>query len=167
MAKRFSVLAIGTTALLMASLIGCSQAPNSKDSAASTEKAATTTAGSSSTSQAGTSTKEEDEYRPVQNVTFPAPGPDPMAMVFQLRRPTGAPIRSEQIRVTYKKDQAVVTTSVGGLKTGLAKDVRTKYEFNPVKSADGKTLWQMVKVSEQNKCQSGHGPEDWSATPCK
>ncbi|NJR58731.1 MAG: hypothetical protein HC769_07670 [Cyanobacteria bacterium CRU_2_1] len=91
-----------------------------------------------------------------------------MAMVFQLRQPVGEPIGSEQIRLNYPAPgKAVVTVVIRGLQDDSVNATRTRYEFQPAPSStDTNRLWQITQVTQQNKCQPGRGPQDWSGELC-
>ena len=162
MAKVFHVLTAGIAAALVASIVGCSSSTPTASTPASPsapgEEVGTTDAGAAS-----------NEFRPVQSATLPAPGADPMAVVFSMRQPLTEPIASEQIRVSYPSpEKAVVMVTRNGLPDDSVKASRTRYEFVPAEgSTDSNKLWEITQVGEQNKCQSGRGPEDWSGELCK
>ena len=174
MVKVLKIVAVGLATTMLASVVACSQgsnseAPNPADTSGSSAEesiAPDQEADSSSAQDSAQDSKDaEESYRTVENVTPPAPGSDPLAMVFGLRQFTGEAIGSEQIKVTYPTpDQAVVVTTVRGLPDDSVSAIRTRYEFKPVEGQTGQ--WQMVKVSEQNKCQAGRGPDDWTAELC-
>jgi hypothetical protein len=157
MAKIFRVFTIGVAATVIASLVGCSDAskPKAADSEAKPAVSASDAAAKGSS-------------RTVENVTV-EPGADPMAMVFQLRKTAETPAGSEQIKLNYPTpDSAVVVTTLTGMQDDAIRAVRTRYEFKPAPAgADGKKLWEVSQVTEQNKCQSGRGSQDWSGDLCK
>lgn len=170
MVKLLNIIAVGLATTTLAVVVGCSQTPQSEapanTSGTAAEESVAATDKENTTAQAETTSEAEDIYRPVENITFPAPGSDPLAMVFGLRQFTGEAIGSEQLKVTYPTpDQAIVVTTVRGLPDDSINAIRTRYEFQPVAEQAGQ--WQMVKVSQQNKCRSGRGPEDWTAELCQ
>jgi hypothetical protein len=108
-----------------------------------------------------------NQYRTVENATLPAPGSDPLEMIFEMRQPDGEAIGSEQIRVSYPTvDQAVVVWVQRGLLDDSVSAMRTRYEFEAIESPDGQQLWQVVNVTQQNKCHSGRGSQDWTGALC-
>lgn len=172
MANVFRVVAAGVMAAMLASAVGCSQvsepetsgstSDNASEQAAEVENEGTTTEAESAST--GTAT----EYRVVENVTFPEPGADPMAMIFELRQSEseGEAIGSDQIRVSYPEpDLAVVVRTVRGLPDDSVSALRTRYVFEPVEK-EGSKVWQIVQVTEQNQCRAGRGSEEWSAETC-
>lgn len=167
MVKFLNIIAVGLATTTLATLVGCSRAPEAEAPAnTSNQESTAATDPENAPTQAEASADAEDIYRPVENITFPAPGSDPLAMVFGLRQFTGEAIGSEQLKITYPTpEQAIVVTTVRGLPDDSINAIRTRYEFQPVAGQTGQ--WQMVKVSQQNKCRSGRGPEDWTAELCQ
>jgi hypothetical protein len=172
MVKVLQIIAVGLATTTLAVVTGCSQASAPDAEAPAQQTSDSATAGSTATTpNEGNGTESdraagaENAYRTVDNVAFPAPGPDPLAMAFSLRQFTGEEIGSEQMKVTYPTpDQAIVVTTVRGLPDDSVSALRTRYEFKAVEGEAGK--WQMVSVSQQNKCQTGRGSEDWTAELC-
>jgi FtsZ-interacting cell division protein ZipA len=108
------------------------------------------------------------EYRIVENAVLPAPGTDPLEMIFELRQPDAEPFGSEQIRVSYPAiDQAVVVWVQRGLMDDSVSAMRTRYEFRKVEGTQGQLLWEVVQVTQQNKCHAGRGSEDWTGALCR
>lgn len=173
MVKVLRAVAVGLASTTLAVLVGCSQASQSEAPAPATNAsdsapAEETTAAEQDNPSAQTeaSSEAENTYRPVENITFPAPGNDPLAMVFGLRQFTGEAVGSEQLKVTYPaSDQAIVVTTVRGLPDDSVNALRTRYEFKSVEGQPGQ--WQMVNVSQQNKCKAGRGSEEWTADLCQ
>lgn len=158
MAKRFFILMAGAAAAIV-SVTGCTQsAPTASAPPAQTEDSPTAEAPAS-----------QSEFRVVENPTLPAPGADPLAMVVSLRQAPAEPIGSEQLRVTYpSQDKAVVTVTQSGLPDDSVKALRTRYELSPAEGgANGEKLWKITQVTQQNRCQAGRGPEDWTGDLCK
>lgn len=173
MANIFRVVAAGVTAAILATAVGCSQVsePEASVSSDNASEQATEPGDEGNTTEAESAQNAtetgEAEYRTVENVTLPAPGSDPMAMVFELREFDGETVGSDQIRVSYPEpDRAVVLRTVRGLPDDSVSALRTRYVFEPVEGEQNGKLWQIVQVSEQNKCRAGRGPEDWSAETC-
>lgn len=170
MAKAFRVVSAGLAAVLLASVVGCSQAPESSNSS-STEPAAEQATADQGTAPDDTANASADaeKARVVEGITPPAPAADPMATVFQLRKFSGETVGSEQIRLNYPApDKAVVTLTVRGLQDDSVKATRTRYEFQPAAGAPaGQPLWELNRVTEQNICQANRGPQDWSGEVCK
>lgn len=171
MAKAFRVLSVGLAATVLASVIGCSQAPESEKPAASGDTTEQTTpADEPAANEAETEgSTAKVAPRQVENVTLPAPTEDPMAAVFQLRQYSGEPIGSERIQLNFPSpDQAVVTKVVRGLQDDSVKALRVRYEFTAADgSTDGKQLWQLSQVTEENICQLDRGPQEWSGELCQ
>jgi len=175
MVKVLQIVAVGLSTTLLATLVGCSQASDRAEAPATSEETTEESIASDSESdnvsaQApvanDAANDSEESYRTVENITLPAPSNDPLAMVVGLRQFSGEPIGSEQIKVNYPApDQAVVVTTVRGLPDDSVNAIRTRYEFEPVAEQPGQ--WQIVKVTQQNKCQSGRGSEDWTAELCQ
>lgn len=110
----------------------------------------------------------DSQYRTVENATLPAPGTDPLAMIFELRQANGEAIGSEQIRVSYPTlDQAVVVWVQRGLADDSVSAIRTRYELRAVNNPDGQQLWQVVNVTQQNKCHAARGSQDWTGALCR
>jgi hypothetical protein len=110
----------------------------------------------------------DSQYRTVENATLPAPGTDPLAMIFELRQADGEAIGSEQIRVSYPTlDQAVVVWVQRGLADDSVSAMRTRYELRAVNNPDGQQLWQVVNVTQQNKCHADRGSQDWTGALCR
>lgn len=168
MAKAFRVVSAGLAAVVLASLVACSQAPESgKSSSAPADGQATADQGTAADDTANSADVEKS--RVVEGITPPAPAADPMATVFQLRKFSGETVGSEQLRLNYPTpDKAVVTLTVRGLKDDSVKATRTRYEFQPAAGASaGQQMWQLARVTEQNICQANRGPQDWSGEVCK
>ncbi|WAL59255.1 hypothetical protein [Thermocoleostomius sinensis] len=167
MIKRSRGLTVILTATALIGLVGCSQpetttrtdAIDTNDSIAQSvdEDAA-----------ADPDPESAEDYRVVENIALPEPGPDPLAMAFQLRQFSGELVGSEQLKVTYSApDRAVVESVVRGLPDDSVRAIRTRYEFEPVASTQGQPTWQLVRVTQQNKCQPGRGSDEWTADLCQ
>jgi hypothetical protein len=163
MNKRLSLFTASIAVAIVTSLASCSKPPETP--AASTTQQTTTTEQTTTADQGST---EKNSFRVVKDVTPPAAAADPIAMVVAVRKAPTEPT-GELIRVNYPApDKAVVTITRNGLSDDSVKATRTRYEFSAADSSSGdQKLWQMSQVTEQNKCQSGRGPEDWSGDLCK
>jgi hypothetical protein len=162
MAKAFHIFTAGiAVALVASSLVSCST--GSKPTASDTAPAQS----AADDAAAPNSSANSKEFRVVDNAELPQPGTDPMAMVFGLRKPDSDPLGSEQIKVTYPDaNKAVVFLTANGLKDDSVSAKRTRYDFESEASSDGTKAWKVVKVSEQNKCQPGRGPQEWTGELC-
>lgn len=164
MIKRSRCLTVGLAATLLIGLVGCSQAETNtatepNDSIAQTVE---------EEAEANPSQEAAGDYRVVENLSLPEPGTDPLAMAFQLRQHTGELVGSEQLKVTYSApDRAVVESVVRGLPDDSVRAIRTRYEFAPAESTQGQPTWQIVRVTQQNKCQPGRGSDKWTADLCQ
>jgi hypothetical protein len=179
MVKRSCYLSMGLAATLLVTLVGCSQAPDNNSAANPDDSIEQTSDADPVAEDAGevgaatdeatdeATANETEDYRVVEDLTIPAPGPDPLATVFQLRSYAGEFVGSEQLKVTYPTpDRAVVESVVRGLPDDSVRAIRTRYEFESV-AVEGKPLWQMVQATEQNKCQPGRGSEEWTGDLCQ
>jgi hypothetical protein len=158
-------------AIIMAVSLGCSDSAIS-NSGTSTRSGAVNEIEESQTAQADVDLEEGVEtvsqYRTVENATLPEPGTDPLAMIFELRQATGEAIGSEQIRVSYPTlDQAVVVWVQRGLADDSVSAMRTRYELRAITNPDGQQLWQVVNVTQQNKCHANRGSQDWTGALCR
>jgi hypothetical protein len=165
MARTAQWLTLGLTAVVFSTLAGCSSPTTSSTAENSSDPAAQQTA------EATDTTKPEGEsktpFRPVDNVTL-QPGSDPMAIVLATRQPSTEPIGSEQIKVNYPApDKAVVTVTKTGLPDDSVAATRTRYEFAPADNSTDTKQWQLVQVTEQNKCQPNRGPQEWTGDLCQ
>lgn len=160
--KRLSLFTAGIAVAIVTSLASCTQTPETP--AASTSQQTTTTE-QTTTAEQGTSGK--NSFRVVKDITLPAPAADPVTMVVAVRKAPTEPV-NELIRVNYPApDKAVVTVTRNGLADDSVKATRTRYEFSQAdSSSDSQKLWELTQVTEQNKCQSGRGPDDWSGDLC-
>lgn len=106
--------------------------------------------------------------RPVENVTL-QPGSDPLAVVFAARQPSSDITGTELIKVAYPTpEKAVVTITKTGLLDDSVAAIRTRYDFKPVEgSAEASKQWQLMQVTEQNKCQPNRGSQDWTGDLCQ
>jgi uncharacterized iron-regulated membrane protein len=134
--------------------------------AATEPKAADATA--EETAEADEAGATKPTSRPVENVTL-QPGPDPLAIVFAARQPSSDITGAELIRVAYPTpEKAVVTVTKTGLLDDSIAAIRTRYDFKPVEgSTEASKQWQLVQVTEQNKCQPNRGSQDWTGDLCQ
>lgn len=158
MAKRFLILMAGAAAIV--AVAGCTQSAPTASAPQEPQTEDTATANA---------TAGQTEFRVVNNATLPPPGADPLAMVVSMRPPDPEPIGSDQIRVTYpSQDKAIVTVTQSGLPDDSIRAKRIRYELAPAEGgANGEKLWKITQVTEQNRCQSGRGPEEWTGDLCK
>jgi hypothetical protein len=157
--KRAKALVLALGFLIAVATAGCTgsqtaQKPAQQNSEPAAEPDAT-----------GQSSAAKTSSRVVENLQL-SPAADPMAMVLTTRQPSTEPTGSEQIRLSYPAaDKAVVVVT----KTGLADDsvaaTRTRYEFAPAEAGTGQ--WQLTQATEQNKCQSGRGSQEWTGELCQ
>lgn len=160
-------------------MTGCSgsNTPTASTETANTEQpaASSETTEPKAADETAKETAEADEAgatkptsRPVENVTL-QPGSDPLAIVFAARQPNSDITGTEQIRVTYPTpEKAVVTVTKVGLLDDSVAATRTRYDFKPVEgSTEESKQWQLVQVSEQNKCQPNRGSQDWTGDLCQ
>ena len=166
MNKRLSLFTAGIAVAIVTSLASCTKTPETPAASNSQQTTAEqTTTEQTTTADQGTSGK--NSFRVVKDITPPAAAADPVAMVVAVRKAPAEPV-NELIRVNYPApDKAVVTITRNGLADDSVKATRTRYEFSEADgSSDGQKLWEMTQVTEQNKCQSGRGPDDWSGDLC-
>ncbi|NJO77998.1 MAG: hypothetical protein HC827_05380 [Cyanobacteria bacterium RM1_2_2] len=172
MAKLAHWFTIGATSAVLL-MTGCSSpnTPNSSTTpAAESETAETETADTATadTTAAGSPNGEKPTSRPVEGVTLP-PGSDPLAIVFAARQPSSDLTGTELMKVAYPTpEKAVVTITKTGLLDDSVAATRTRYDFKPVEgSAEAAQQWQLVQVTEQNKCQPNRGSQDWTGDLCQ
>ncbi|MBF2048920.1 MAG: hypothetical protein EDM05_67780 [Leptolyngbya sp. IPPAS B-1204] len=167
MARTAQWLTIGLTAAVFSALAGCSS-PSPSNSAAETSSEETAQTASQPAETSTKSDKGGEPFRVVENVQL-QPGADPMTIVLATRQPSPEPVGSEQIKVNYPSpDKAVVTVTKTGLQDDSVAATRTRYEFTPSDSAtEGTKQWQLVQVTEQNKCQANRGSQEWTGELCQ
>lgn len=169
MAKTAQWFTLGLTAAMLTAVVGCTTSAPSSDQASSQQSAAEEQTASNSEAEPNQPEAEsKNEFRVVENITL-EPGADPMAMVFADRAPLEEPVGSEQIRLNYPApDKAVVVVTKTGLADDSVASTRTRYEFAPAEGATESTKqWQLVQVTEQNKCQANRGSQDWTGDLCQ
>ncbi|GAB4226449.1 MAG: hypothetical protein Kow00121_54700 [Elainellaceae cyanobacterium] len=174
MVNVFRVVTVGLTAAMLATAVGCSQGTDSTTTAPDASDPAVVDSVEADETEADVAeadeaaTDSESDYRVVDDITAPAPGTDPLAMAFELRQFTGEAVGSEQIKVTYPApDRAVVVSVVRGVPDDSVRAVRTRYEFASDDAASAEQQWNLVQVTQQNKCQPGKGAEDWTGDLCE
>ncbi|PSB06990.1 hypothetical protein C7B61_20275 [filamentous cyanobacterium CCP1] len=168
MSKVFRIIVGSFIAVTLAVSTGCSQVEPETSSNSPSETSTAVEEADGDDSEASTTANAASESRVKENVTLPAPGADPLEMIFEMRQSTGEPIGSEQIRVSYPAiDQAVVVHVLRGLPDDSVSAIRTRYEFKAVEGTEaGQQLWEVIQVTEQNKCRAGRGSEDWTGDLC-
>jgi hypothetical protein len=157
--------------LIAATLVisaGCSQGESESSTAPGSTEDSVAIEETEESDAEGTNTANATPYRMMENADLPAPGTDPLEMILELRQP-GEPIGSEQIRVSYPTlDQAVVVWVQRGLLDDSVQAMRTRYELRKVEGGGAEqSLWEVVQVTQQNKCHSGRGTEDWTGELCR
>lgn len=168
MARTAKWFTIGLATVVLAAMTGCSKPATTSSSSSQTSDQPAAESAESPDAADGTTAEGKNDFRTVDNVTI-APGADPLAMVFATRTANPEAAGSEQLRVAYPEaNKAIVTVTKTGLKDDSVAATRTRYEFKP---ADGSTestkQWQLVQVTEQNKCQKGRGSQDWVGELCQ
>jgi outer membrane murein-binding lipoprotein Lpp len=167
---RWFTIGAASAVLLMA---GCSS-PNTSTSSTTQPSASTETAESKVDATADEAETSADAgaakptSRPVENVTL-QPGTDPLAIVFAARQPNSEITGTELIKVAYPNpEKAIVTITKTGLMDDSIAATRTRYDFKPVEgSTEEAKQWQLVQVTEQNKCQPNRGSQDWTGDLCQ
>jgi hypothetical protein len=148
-------------------ITGCSSTPTSNTTQPSSTET-TETAEAKAEDSASEPSGEKPTSRPVEGVSL-QPGTDPLAMVFATRQPSSDITGTEQIRVAYPTpEKAIVTITKTGLMDDSVAATRIRYDFKPVEgSVEAAKQWQLVQVTEQNKCQPNRGSQDWTADLCQ
>ncbi|MBF2001220.1 MAG: hypothetical protein IGS38_10920 [Synechococcales cyanobacterium M58_A2018_015] len=172
MAFRVRSLTVGLTAGLAAAAVALGGCSGETNTVASSPSPVAPDGAASNTSEAAdspevTAANPGSNSRVVEGVVL-EPGSDPLAMVFELRRPNTEAMGSEQLRLNFPApDRAVVIMTQTGLPDDSVAAIRTRYEFELGEEAGAsQPLWQLTQVTQQNKCQPGRGPQDWTGDLC-